>query len=131
MVARQRAPRAHQVDNARQPLRRSARIIQKSPFRFEELPPEIRNLIYSSLLSNSPSKYPSVFATWEERRHVYRGRHNETRETLDIEFKWPLILSGTAKALSQVSRAIRHESMGIYFVDYVVDFRPSARTSST
>lgn len=102
MVARQRAPRAHRADNARQPLRRSARIIQQSPFRFEELLPEIRNIIHFSLLSKSPSRYPSVFATWEERRHVYHGRHNERRETLNVKFKRPLVLSETAKALSQV-----------------------------
>lgn len=77
---------------AAMPLRRSRRIANRKPFRFNDLPPEIRNAIYSMVLQAS----------------------DFVQLTGDLE--------ATAKALSQVSRTVRYESLGIYYsVNYFVD----------
>jgi hypothetical protein len=70
------------------PLRRSARIIQRAPFRFSDLPPELRDWILA----------------------------------LAVEENQPLRLiaglSGAAKALSQVSRAIRVDAARMFFAGH-------------
>ena len=130
MVARQKAPRTRQVDNAPHPRPRSTRIKQQSHFRFEDLPPEIRNTIYSYALLNKPFRWPSLFTVWEEFRNIHLNPSSGFSRTLDVSFERPSLLTKTAKTLSQVSRAIRHESMGIYFAKNFFEFRVSPRKSS-
>jgi hypothetical protein len=72
---------------ATMPLRRSRRVAYWETFRFNDLPPELRNMIYSMLL-----------------------RDEKWREVCGK-------LSAEAKALSQVSRAVRTQSLSIYFAE--------------
>lgn len=67
------------------PSHRSAHTIQRSTFRLQDLPPEIRNIVYALAMEEG-----------KELRLV-RG------------------LTGTAKALSQVSRSIRADATRIFF----------------
>ena len=68
---------------AARPLRRSRRVAYREIFRLNDLPPELRNVIYSMVLRSETS--------------------------LELTGN----LSPTAKALSQVSRAVRIESLGV------------------
>ena len=70
------------------PPRRSRRIAYEKPFRFNDLPPELRNTIYSNLLR----------------------RDEGSREIGLVD-----VLPATAKALSQVSRSVRTESMSVFY----------------
>ena len=70
---------------AARPLRRSRRVAYREISRLNDLPPELRNVIYSMVLRSETS--------------------------LELTGN----LSPTAKALSQVSRAVRIESLGVYF----------------
>jgi hypothetical protein len=67
------------------PLRRSRRIAFKEPFRFNDLPPELRNAVYSLIVES------------------------------DIALMLTDKLPATAQALSQVSRSIRAESLSMFF----------------
>ena len=83
-VSRKRKRTQHDAVAAR-PLRRSRRVAYREIFRLNDLPPELRNVIYSMVLRSETS--------------------------LELTGN----LSPTAKALSQVSRAVRIESLGVYF----------------
>lgn len=84
-----------------QPLRRSARIIEQKPFRFGDLPPELRNRVYAYALHEGLEKNKlrelTGHLTYHERRMVH------------VSMSYP------ARALSQVSRATRTESLGMYY----------------
>lgn len=67
------------------PLRRSVRIAHRTIFRFNDLAPELRNAIYSLVLG--------------------------TNNAIQLTRRLP----ATAKALSQVSRIIRAESLSTYY----------------
>jgi hypothetical protein len=69
------------------PLRRSRRVVFRDSFRFNDLPQELRDVIYGMALVD------------------------DGEGGLELTDKLP----ETAKALSQVSRAVRAESMGIYY----------------
>jgi len=77
--------RAQYDDVAARPLRRSRRVAYREVFRLNDLPPELRNMIYSIAV--------------------------RSEDSLELTGN----LSPIAKALSQVSRAVRVESLGIYF----------------
>jgi hypothetical protein len=79
--------RLHNTGIAATPLRRSRRIAYREPFRFNDLPPELRNMIYRMLL-----------------------RHEDERFLALVDDR-----QDTAKALSQVSRTIRTESLSVYY----------------
>jgi hypothetical protein len=68
-------------------LRRSRRIAHRTIFRFNDLPPELRNAIYSMSL-----------------------RYNDGRAIALVAD-----LPATAKALSQVSRTVRTESLSVFY----------------
>jgi hypothetical protein len=68
------------------PLRRSRRIAFREPFRFNDLPPELRNAVYSLVL--------------------------ESGYLINLDADK---LSTTTKALSQVSRTVRAESLSTYY----------------
>lgn len=70
---------------AAMPLRRSRRVAYREIFRLPGLPPEILNAVYSIAV----------------------------RSKVSLELTGEL--SATAEALSQVSRAVRTESLGVYF----------------
>lgn len=89
--------------------------------------PEIRNTIYSYALLNHTFRWPSLFTVWEDLRSIHLS--SGFSRTL-VSFERPSLLMKTAKNLSQASRAIRHESMGIYFAKNVSEFRVSPRRSS-
>jgi hypothetical protein len=72
---------------AAMPLRRSRRVAYRETFRFNDLPPELRNMIYSMAL-----------------------RDGQWREVCGK-------LSAAAKAFSQISRTVRTESLSIYFAE--------------
>jgi len=76
------------------PLRRSRRIAFREPFRFNDLPPELRNAVYTLV--------------------------SESDRALNLVDKLP----ATAKALSQVSRSVRAESLSIYYSvnDFIANF---------
>ena len=84
--------RNQETDAAAMPFRRSRRVAFRDPFRFDELAPELRNGIYSMALRNG----------------VSRGLRGTS---LPLTGKW----TAEAKALSQVSRSVRAESMSIYY----------------
>ena len=69
------------------PLRRSRRIAHRTIFRFNDLPPELRNTIYS--ISLRPDDGRSIALVKD--------------------------LPATAKALSQVSRTVRTESLSVFY----------------
>lgn len=71
------------------PPRRSARIIKRKPFRFADLPPELRNRVYKYALQQDTGTDGFIPLT--------SG------------------LIGAARALSQVSRIVRAESMGLFY----------------
>jgi hypothetical protein len=81
-----RKRKRNQDDTIAAPLRRSRRVAFRDSFRFNDLAPELRNAIYSMALRSEDS-------------------------LLELTGK----LSATARALSQVSRSVRTESLGIYF----------------
>jgi hypothetical protein len=94
--------RLKKTNNPSLPLRRSARIIKQSPFRFADLPPELRDWILAlATEENQPLR-------------LIAG------------------LSSTAKALSQVSRAIRVEAARVFFAGYtfhvIIGYRPESQT---
>jgi hypothetical protein len=74
------------------PLRRSRRVAFRDPFRLADLPPELRDMIYTLVLRNE----------------VLRGFAGNT---IAVTGK----LTAEARALSQVSRAVRAESVSIYY----------------
>lgn len=108
MAKRQTAPSNHRVNTtnaAPQPVRRSARlamlVAMRKPFRFADLPPELRNRVYTYALHDEL-------------------KNNELRELTSHYRHWertmaPAGISYTARALSQVSRATRNESLGMYY----------------
>ena len=67
------------------PLRRSRRIAFREPFRFNDLPPELRNAVYKLVLKSD--------------------------KAVSLTDKLPV----TAKALSQVSRSVRAEALSTHF----------------
>ena len=67
------------------PLRRSRRIAFREPFRFKDLPPELRNAVYKLVLKSD--------------------------KAVSLTDKLPV----TAKALSQVSRSVRAEALSTHF----------------
>jgi hypothetical protein len=77
--------RLQQSDFTATPVRRSRRIALREPFRFNDLPPELRNAVYS-LVSNS-----------------------------DVMLNLIDKLPAPAKALSQVSCSVRAESLSVHY----------------
>jgi hypothetical protein len=77
--------RLQHTNIAATPLRRSRRIAFREPFRFNDLPPELRNSIYCLVTESDDVRY--------------------------LTDKLP----ATAKALSQVCRSIRAESLSTHF----------------
>lgn len=69
----------------------------QQPFRFMDLPPELRDMIYS-------------FALLPERKNVHGEEYVREPDLLA-----GLSNSTTARALSKVCRTIRHESMNAYY----------------
>jgi hypothetical protein len=84
--------RAQDDDVVSMPLRRSRRVAFRDSFRFNDLPQELRDEIYSMALRNKVS------------RHL-------TGKSLELTGK----MTAEARALSQVSRSVRAESMSIYY----------------
>jgi len=84
--------RARDDDVAAMPLRRSRRVAFRDSFLFNDLPQELRDEIYGMALRNKVS------------RHL-------TGKPLELTDK----MTAEARALSQVSRSVRAESMSIYY----------------
>jgi hypothetical protein len=91
-TTKRKRKRAHDDAVTAMPLRRSRRVAFRDPFRLTDLPPELRDIIYSMALRNEAS----------------RGL---VGKTIALTGK----LTAEARALSQVSRAVRAESMSIYY----------------
>lgn len=70
------------------PLRRSRWVIEQKPFRFFDLSPELRNVIYAMVISTD---------------HAIKMRKKRTKG------------HGQLRALTQASHALRHESMGLFY----------------
>lgn len=102
--------------------------LHDGPFRLSDLPAEVRNRVYSFALRWTPQDYVD--------HHLRKVEHwRENPEDRDViasmilkDFRkehvdWIVIprhgvLSGTAKALSQVSRSVRSEATDVYFFMY-------------
>lgn len=104
------APKPTSLNSTGLPPRRSARIIQQKPFRFSDLPLELRNNIYGFALQpddeEDKGKYP---------------------ELIDG-------MSDTALVLSQVSGSVREESMKVFYgqttFQYTYHHDPKPRTKN-
>ena len=91
LISRKRK-RAHDDAVATMPLRRSRRVAFRDSFRFNDLPQELRDEVYGMALRNEVS-------------------HDLLGKSLQLTGK----MTAEAKALSQVSRSVRAESMSIYY----------------
>jgi hypothetical protein len=81
---------------AAMPVRRSRRVAFRDSFRFNDLPQELRDEVYGMALRNEVS-------------------HERTGKSLELTGK----MTPEARALSQVSRSVRMESMNVYYSENI------------